>query len=990
MSISRLTASLASVSNELTVAAAALNFDFSLVKIDAPEEFKLVGGTLSAQRRSDAEGGKTHVTARKLGALFDRMIPPIPNLIKAYGHRASVVSSTPAANPQASSRDGAFAAQVGADGTTLWAAATSGRGAIAVHLLACLLARIWSGPEATSLWEEIVDRRRQEIVASFERNEEVDFPTLSIARQEFSRVQLAEWDASARGWLRAADIAKIPELKQLMLIVKNIDACVDRTSDPYEGVIRVWKKALIALENLVNGVPQSSSDGSVLIAIWAWHLYPDLVVTRGANTDVRFADPLIPCGGTLTIGLQMEDDMKRQDGVSWCLSLANLRYYGDPVTSHRAVVPDASRMSFAELAQVALGSVIGQWTGYEDDIFAAAEVFLALWDVISYAAVHETDSRQKEMARQFLKCDSNWMRILVDAARALVESEGVEQQTARQLIKLGQRRAGEFFPTELPPFFGLTNFRTLLSIASSAEARVRFLREIAMERLNGKSNTSIPAIIRYSYEHGGPFEYATALPDLCTSTKRKRDEQSKQSPTFKRWLSSRRPESPAEFPYHVFYSCKVRDWLSRQTHVKALGEDAQDRETAGVLSLDQSHLKIGSHTENFTYVMGDRYLAALFVLQSNQTYFCGQDSRLTNNVVSVRQTTRILRSNSFRIDLLIPLLIGRAVSEEGSSGIRLSWVQVSPFKALSSAARVYKLLSTATISPKVLSTPFHKGRWVPEETGRLPNVTDIADAFGGERLTRAQSFACIALLESGIHNIDPSILSSVIALSSSDSIYVTAPLLCDPWETPRDDEIRRLAGNIGRAGLAMLFAPENVRLRPRDDTRWRVINHAEFDGTPGDNFQSTSLHLSFTGFERSLDTDSAGAKDVSVYLLETRLSLHNEGIWLGDLNVLQSLQSSSLSKLNYPVRCAHTASKALAWPMTSVDNWDEFFDGPKNACIVRVHRNWIARLAFMCICHQLGRRTIILPENICWECSADLSVCTLFFPINSSSPNRKL
>ena len=214
----------------------------------------------------------------------------------------------------------------------------------------------------------------------------------------------------------------------------------------------------------------------------------------------------------------------------------------------------------------------------------------------------------------------------------------------------------------------------------------------------------------------------------------------------------------------------------------------------------------------------------------------------------------------------------------------------------------------------------------------------------------------------------------MVALSSSDSIYATAPLLCDPWETPQNDEIRRIAGNIGRAGLAMLFAPDNVRLRPRDNTQWNVVNHKDFDGSPEDNFPATSLHLSFTGYERPLDTDTAGAQDVEVFLLETRLSLHNEGTWLADLNILQSLNSTVISKLIYPVQCTHTESITPAWSITALDNWEEFFDCPRNTCIVRAHKNWIARLAFVCVSHQLQRRTIILPEVVCWECYADLSV----------------
>jgi len=45
----------------------------------------------------------------------------------------------------------------------MWAAVTSGEEAIGVHLLACMLARMWNGTEATSVWDEIVTKRKLEI-----------------------------------------------------------------------------------------------------------------------------------------------------------------------------------------------------------------------------------------------------------------------------------------------------------------------------------------------------------------------------------------------------------------------------------------------------------------------------------------------------------------------------------------------------------------------------------------------------------------------------------------------------------------------------------------------------------------------------------------------------------------------------------------------------------------------------------------------------------
>lgn len=93
MTIGRLQAALAQAANEVTVAAANINFDFTLVKYGAPEEYHPLGAALNANRRSNAETGTTHVTARRLGALFEGVCPPTPNLIKAYGIRVSEIST---------------------------------------------------------------------------------------------------------------------------------------------------------------------------------------------------------------------------------------------------------------------------------------------------------------------------------------------------------------------------------------------------------------------------------------------------------------------------------------------------------------------------------------------------------------------------------------------------------------------------------------------------------------------------------------------------------------------------------------------------------------------------------------------------------------------------------------------------------------------------------------------------------------------------------
>ena len=966
MSIGRITGALAVATNEITLAAAALNFDFSLIKVEAPEEFKFIGGSLSEKRRIDAEDGKTHVVARKLGALFDTLIPPIPNLVKAYGLRASEIAASSVANPKPSVHDGPFAAHVGADGTTLWAAATSGRSAIAIHLLACLLARIWSGSEATSLWSEIVEKRRQEIVAAFENNEEIDIATLSIARQEFSRQQLAEWDASARGWLQAADIAKESELKQLLLIVKNIDMSVDRGINVYEGVMRVWKKALRAMESLVRGVPQAVSDGSILIAIWAWHLYPDLVILRSEITTIHFKDPLINTGSSLTIGLQIEDPERKQDGLYWSLSLSHLRYYGNPIASERAATRDASRLSFQDLTLVAFGSLVAEWGDSVNNTITQAEFFIALWECLGLAVTDSKTSEDMASVRGFMTCDSNWMKILVQAAQTIVDGDDTEHQTVKKLVKLGQRRREQFFQPHIPPYFHLTKLKNLLPLINREEDSVNVLRE-AVSNLGMKyiSGATVPFLVRYTHGPKNNFEYASLSSESLTVTKGKPHETLQGAQRLQRWISVRNAESLAGFDdMDNIVMTVVDDESTRHSELEDLGEEVRSREDASIRSVRMYQISYGSPPIKYKYLLGDTKKAALFIPEESFNYVEEKYGHLFDDTISVPRVIQLLRFSSVRAHSLIELIWRVCSSTEKPS------LQALPLRALSSAARVYKLLSRASISPNILLRPFHKARWNSNKNLRYHSGNrGFLDTFRGERLTRPQSFACIAMLESGIHDLDSAYLEPIMAMSSSNSIYVAAPLLCDPWESPHPEEICRITGNIGRAGLAMMFAPQNVQMKSRDNTRWAMVNHADFDGKPENNFKGTSLHLSFTGYERPLGASVAGQRDVEVFLLETRVSLHSEGIWLADLDILAGLQSPKVSRIVYGKKCSHSPDERPEWPITALDNWDEFFDPPENTAIVRAHRNWIARLAFVCVCHQLRREAMVMPEAICWKCN---------------------
>jgi len=192
MPLGKLQAALAAATNEVTVAAANINFDFALIKCEAPKEYHVLGDALSKRRKEQAESGSTHLTARKLAALFEGVCPATPNLIKAYGTRVSEIAE--AAKEFSEPTEGIFAGFTGVDGTSIWAAATSSSTALQVQLLACMLARAWSPQEATSIWFELVKERRLEIAKRYENSEEIRFATLTAATQsEISRQNLSRY-----------------------------------------------------------------------------------------------------------------------------------------------------------------------------------------------------------------------------------------------------------------------------------------------------------------------------------------------------------------------------------------------------------------------------------------------------------------------------------------------------------------------------------------------------------------------------------------------------------------------------------------------------------------------------------------------------------------------------------------------------------------------------------------------------------------------------
>lgn len=288
---------------------------------------------------------------------------------------------------------------------------------------------------------------------------------------------------------------------------------------------------------------------------------------------------------------------------------------------------------------------------------------------------------------------------------------------------------------------------------------------------------------------------------------------------------------------------------------------------------------------------------------------------------------------------------------------------------------LYRGLPGATVSLEVLKISLLDAGWV--RIAWSPS------------LSLAILFSCLAMFESGQFVIGSENLKGVMAMSSYDSIFVASALMCDPAEDHSRRPIRRVFGNIGRPEMAFIISVADPRFKEVDAGSWHMINHADFDGQFLDSFKGTSLHLSLTDFEMTVDVGDRGFRDRHAVLLESVITVNDKGLDLGDLDILSAF-ASALVRRSWPSECPHcdkgkgqeTEAKSPCvsdngapqpFPMganlISLDCWDELLDPPTTSkSIFRSTGNWQARLAAMAACKQNGRRVRVLPKNPCLQC----------------------
>lgn len=249
--------------------------------------------------------------------------------------------------------------------------------------------------------------------------------------------------------------------------------------------------------------------------------------------------------------------------------------------------------------------------------------------------------------------------------------------------------------------------------------------------------------------------------------------------------------------------------------------------------------------------------------------------------------------------------------------------------ALSLATQTFADLPGATINLKIISTPLHQSLWLPPQGVRF--------------LSRGQKFACIAVFESGLYNIDPIVMKDVIAISSRNSIFASALLHNDPGSLDHVSDVRRVVGNVGKTGMVLMVAPQAPRTKGVNLNEFRLVCHNPFNGKSEDSFRSTSLHLTFTEFELPVDVGERGAIDKDLCSVETLIQVYNRDQWIADIDVLPVSQNDNDAVRRNTVKCTGF-SPTIPSILVSIDNWEELLDVPKDlgklrVAVVRAHDN---------------------------------------------------
>lgn len=836
-------------------------------RVQPPAEYAGVGQHLAPSRLKEAQNGTRHAIARKLGLLFrdKALLPSTPELIKAYGTRSSEIARSPAANPEGNSSHGAFAGLIGADATTLWAAATSGWTSIQCHLLACLLARIWESSEATSIWVEIIAARKEELKKRLEQQGELEQEVLFVVDGDISRTDLLDWDASARTWLRVADKVMAKQQTQVRLIVDNLSISVNAKPNTYESVMEAWSSAMIQMEKLLIGVPLQVQRGDILLGLMSWHLYPDMEYLSTTRQTIVQKDPLLEGRGLLTVGLEPSPRINEDHrSLYWSLPLSHLRYYGRlPVSRTQSFrTADADRVTMDEMLWVMICAYIQPW---DDGSVPTRRVLEFVSDI-----AFEFQRICLKSLPSWNNSPTSWLSLLGEICTKYKDK--LNEDRVRRLRMLGQRN-----PTGFSPFQGLFNLSTYLWASNSLEDKIQLLRNKASELSQDLRRGDYEFLIVYEFHtqsENGPlkswFEFATVRPELAIRPK------FGTSPQDQRWELNR--ETPLEHRRWILISQRTdlkEEQLQRQAEISGMGEGIEGSrvqlssspfkikrpsygprvKTEGSVVLEHGDrrrdmgrpdfdhhswalnlseeqdsfavsLALDYHKEPqiYTPVVGDLNSIALLRRQHRvvprAVIHQHGSSQHGNSQHSRRDEESPVRQLFEALGVLDTIRVFRPGSISWEKCAQKMSFEADHNKALLGMTfirNLYQDMEGATVDVRAIKADFQNALWVTTalesqrdavKRGKTIRVSHadkgglVVPALAARDFGPSTCFACIAMMETGSYNLNPAELQSVFALCSAESLYIATALLQDPAASGSDGDLCVVRRYTGSIGRA--------------------------------------------------------------------------------------------------------------------------------------------------------------------------------------------
>ena len=526
-----------------------------------------------------------------------------------------------------------------------------------------------------------------------------------------------------------------------------------------------------------------------------------------------------------------------------------------------------------------------------------------------------------------------------------------------KLVAFGSRRgtnwlASQPLPgmTPIPPCFRWNDPGYMISFIKDPEARVENLRTLCEGYGVANSSTIIRYWVAPKDNLVGRFEFATTTrPPPVVGPKRYADGSVK----------------PTALPPTRFIHIKGggREYLRYRSH--KCGEKFAYASPTWVFMGDEltsdTMPAIGPVT-TYELIFGNAQVAGVYRTQARESEGQQATYKLDPGTLNTMLRHASFDEWSFMTSFMGMFRRGRGL-EFGHS-----------LFALAKASQFYNInLPSSTVSMTVITKPLYNSLFdnlvTREDPSPKAKLSTQHPSRVSSPMTRAAMFSLILHFESGTISVPAKSLQDVMAISCGNSLFVAGHLLADPAENLPSHSVQKIPGNIGRPGIALLIPPETPRIRKAELDKWNLIEHAAFDGTrPVGRFEGTSVQLSFTGYEFGVvDTGQQGLRGRAAFFSETRVSVHSQGAWVADVNLLGGIESRELYQ-----ECADRSHSGGPPDMTciSIDNWEEILDPPTGLGVVRATGDWITRLSAVAVATQKKYLCLVVRDDIpiCWDC----------------------